>query len=61
MVEGEGNAGKRTPTALPRKKSATQSIGKVFANEAAMPKTEVKNRVALKAVLRPMRSEPYAS
>lgn len=49
---------KRTPTALPRKNRATQSVGNVVANEAAMPKRDVKNRVALKAVLRPTRSEP---
>jgi hypothetical protein len=45
------------PTALPRKNRATQSIGNVVANDAAMPKMDVKNRVALNAVLRPIRSE----
>jgi hypothetical protein len=37
---------------------AVQSIGKVVASELATPKRDVKNRVALNAALRPMRSEP---
>ena len=49
---------RRTPTALPRKNIAIQSIGKVVASELATPKRDVKNNVALKAALRPMRSEP---
>lgn len=48
----------RTPTALPRKNREMQSHGNVPANELDRPKTEVKNKVALNAVLRPMRSEP---
>jgi hypothetical protein len=51
------SVGSEPPTALPRKKMAVQSIGKVVASELATPKTEVKNKVALNAVLRPMRSE----
>jgi hypothetical protein len=49
---------RRTPTALPRKNIAVQSIGKVVASELAIPKRDVKNNVALNAALRPMRSEP---
>jgi hypothetical protein len=49
---------RRTPTALPRKNKERQSIGNVPAKELDKPKMEVKNKVALNAVLRPMRSEP---
>ena len=35
-----------------------QSVGNVVASELATPKTDVKNKVALNAALRPMRSEP---
>ena len=35
-----------------------QSMGNVVASELATPKREVKNKVALNAALRPMRSEP---
>lgn len=35
-----------------------QSIAKEFAREATMPNRDVKNSVALKAALLPMRSEP---
>lgn len=48
----------RTPTALPRKNKERQSTGNVEARELVMPKTDVKNKVALNAVLRPIRSEP---
>lgn len=47
-----------TPTALPRKNREIQSTGNVLASQLDRPKTEVKNKVALNAVLRPMRSEP---
>lgn len=50
-----------TPTELPRKNRATHSIGNDVANEADMPKMEVKNRVALNAGMRPMRSESTGS
>jgi len=33
-------------------------MGNVVASELVTPKREVKNKVALNAVLRPMRSEP---
>jgi hypothetical protein len=48
----------RTPTALPRRKSATQRVPKLLAREAKKPKMEVKKSVALNAVLRPRMSEP---
>ncbi len=48
----------RTPTALPKRKRAKHSKGKVFAKAANTPNKEVKKSVALKAVVRPMRSEP---
>lgn len=48
----------RTPTAVPRKNSARQRVPKEFANEANSPNKDVKKRVALNAVLRPIRSEP---
>ena len=47
-----------TPTAVPRRKRRMQSIAKEFAREATMPNRDVKNSVALKAALLPMRSEP---
>ena len=47
-----------TPTALPRKKRRIQSERNEVAKEAIRPNIAVKNNVALKAVLRPMRSEP---
>ena len=46
------------PTALPERKTQVQSIGNVVASELVTPKREVKNKVALEAALRPMRSEP---
>ena len=48
----------RTPTELPRKKRDMHNNTNVFAKDAMMPKIAVKKSVALKAVLRPMRSEP---
>ncbi len=48
----------RTPTALPSRNSAMHRVTNVFASEARMPKTDVKNNVALKAVVRPIKSEP---
>jgi hypothetical protein len=47
-----------TPTELPRKKSVMQRVENEFENDAKIPKRAVKKRVALKAVLRPMKSEP---
>ena len=47
----------RTPTALPRKKSSMHKLQNELANDARMPNTAVKKRVALKAALRPTRSE----
>jgi hypothetical protein len=51
----------RTPRALPRKNRAEQSMGNVVAKEAEMPKSAVKNRVALNAGMRPTRSESMES
>lgn len=48
----------RTPTELPSRNKATQSHANVPANEENIPNTAVKKRVALNAVVRPMRSEP---
>ena len=50
----------RTPTALPRKNKAKHNNGNVLASEAKMPNTEVRNNVALNAVVRPMRSLPMS-
>lgn len=47
-----------TPTALPRKNREMHSQMKVCAKEAKTPNRAVRNRVALNAVVRPMRSEP---
>ena len=47
-----------TPTELPKKKSAMQRVKNDFVRDARRPKRAVKRRVALKAALRPMRSEP---
>ena len=47
-----------TPTALPRKKREIHRVGKEFARDDVRPNKAVKNRVRLKAVLRPRRSEP---
>jgi hypothetical protein len=44
--------------ALPRKKVAMQSIGKVASSGLATTKRRVKNKVAWNATLRPLRSEP---
>jgi hypothetical protein len=48
-----------TPTALPRKNRIMQRTGKELASEANNPNSDVKNKVALNAVLRPRRSEPF--
>jgi hypothetical protein len=61
ISEGIGKVTRCTPTALPKKKSAIHKVGNVFAKEARRPKIKVKKRVALKAVIRPKRSEPVAS
>lgn len=53
-----GDERPRTPTALPKKNRAMHNVRKVLAKEAARPKTAVKKSVALKAALRPRRSEP---
>lgn len=50
-----------TPTALPKRNSIKHSVPNEFAKDARRPKSEVKNRVALNAILRPMRSEPTIS
>jgi hypothetical protein len=47
-----------TPTALPRKKRQTHKTENEWAKDDNSPNKDVKKRVALKAVLRPMRSEP---
>jgi hypothetical protein len=49
---------RRTPTELPRRNKMTHNIENELAKDARMPKTAVKHKVALKAVIRPMRSEP---
>ena len=49
--------GELTPTALPRKNRSTHRLPNEFANDARMPNKAVKKRVALKAALRPTRSE----
>ena len=48
-----------TPTKLPKKKSAMQRVENGFEKDVRRPKRAVKKRVALKAVIRPMRSEPW--
>ena len=48
-----------TPTELPNKKSAMQRVGNEYEKDARRPKKAVKKRVALKAVILPMRSEPW--
>jgi len=50
--------GQRTPTALPSRNSRMLKVKNELANEARTPKMAVKKRVALKAVLRPSKSEP---
>jgi hypothetical protein len=49
--------GELTPTALPRKNSNMHRLTNEVANDARMPNKAVKKRVALKAALRPTRSE----
>lgn len=48
----------RTPTALPKKKRATHRAGKELAKDARIPNSDVRNSVALNAVVRPSKSEP---
>ena len=50
--------GRLTPIELPKKKSAMQRVENEFEKDAKRPKRAVRKRVALKAVIRPMRSEP---
>jgi hypothetical protein len=47
-----------TPTELPRRKSAMQSVTNELDSEAKMPKMAVRKSVALNAVIRPIKSEP---
>ena len=51
--------GRLTPIELPKKKSAMQRVENEFEKDAKRPKRAVRKRVALKAVIRPMRSEPW--
>jgi hypothetical protein len=51
------SVGIEPPTELPKKKSEMQRVENEFEKDDRIPKTAVKKRVALKAVLRPMRSE----
>jgi hypothetical protein len=60
ISEGSGKVTIRTPMALP-KKSTIRKVGDAFAKEVRRPKIKVKKRVALKAVIRPKRTEPVAS
>lgn len=58
LVEVQSDATTLTPTALPRKNRVTHSVVKEVVIEDRRPKRAVKNNVALKAMLRPSRSEP---
>ena len=49
--------GKTYPTAVPRKKRHRQSVAKVGAKLAAIPKTAVRKSVELKGSARPRRSD----
>jgi hypothetical protein len=51
---------RHTPIELPKKKSTMQRVENEFEKDARRPKKAVKKRVALKAVIRPMRSEPWS-
>lgn len=52
------SVGIEPPTELPRKKRARHRVKNELEKVAKIPKTAVKNRVALNAIMRPIRSEP---